>query len=170
MSRHPFVQGFTLLLSKDVQKLAYESGKHCSAWLHRRVTKALKRSLGCSVPYWFVIEEGDEKGELHIHGEIAFVPELRKQVRASLKSAGGKWPPEDKRKQLRFSVKQPTFRWAGYCLKNGLRARPEMRRFFRRYGCEGDRRWVAGFGGKSISASADIREAAIELYRSLPTT
>jgi hypothetical protein len=64
--------------------------------------------------------------------------------------------------QLRFSKAAPDFRWAGYCLKSVHKARPVRRRYMRQYGSP--RRWVAGFGGKSVTASENIRRTAAVLH------
>ena len=122
-------RGLTLRLSKRVEMLARAQGKQCLEFLRRRFVLHLKRAtFSGSVcrAWWFSIEE-DEKGALHIHGEIAFRPEDRRLVRKALCGAGGKWlvPSKvgrDGRKrspwQLRFSPGEPDYGWAGYVLKD----------------------------------------------------
>jgi hypothetical protein len=36
LASEPSVKGFTLMLSRDVEKLALAQGKHCLAWLHKK--------------------------------------------------------------------------------------------------------------------------------------
>src|SRR5664279_6219924 len=106
LSKEPGVKAFTLMLSRPVEALARSKGKHCLAWLHRRVVRQLKplggRYRAGAVPFLFAIEESDS-GRLHIHGEISigdFGPERRSiralrrvfaPIRAALKAAGGNW-------------------------------------------------------------------------------
>jgi hypothetical protein len=156
MRAMPNVRGFTLRLSDDVQRLARGQGKHCLAWLHKRVVRHLRATGGPPTPFWFAIEESDGKGELHCHGEIVVCPEKEKAIRGALKSAGGEWERDGT--QLRFSKAAPNFRWAGYCLKSCHKARPERRRYMRQFGSP--RRWVVGFEGKSVTASEGLRRAA----------
>jgi hypothetical protein len=160
MKSLPNVRAFTLCLSDDVQRLARGQGKHCLAWLHKRVVRHLRATGDAPTPFWFAIEESDGKGELHAHGEIVACPEKEKAVRAALKTAGGKWERDGT--QLRFSKDAPNFRWAGYAVKGAHKARPEWRRYMRRFGSP--RRWVAGFSGKSVTASEGLKRAAIALH------
>jgi hypothetical protein len=155
----PNVRAFTLCLTADVQRHAKAQGKHCLRWLHKRVVRQLGHTGGAPTPFWFAIEESD-KGELHAHGELVVLPEKEKAVRSTLKSAGGKWDRDGT--QLRFSKAAPDFRWAGYCLKSVHKARPERRRWMRRYGSP--RRWVAGFEGKAVTASEGLRRLALRLH------
>ena len=76
--------------------------------------------------------------------------------------AGGKWDAErdGEGTQLRFSRGTPNFRWTGYCVRDAHKARQERRRFMRQLGLS-DRRWVAGFEGKSVTASLGLRRKAI---------
>jgi hypothetical protein len=129
------------------------------------------------VEFWFAIEES-RAGRLHIHGEISIgrvygekrtVRALRRvfaPIRKALKSAGGTWDADrdGDGTQLRFARGTPDFRWAGYCLKSVHKARPERRRWMRQYGLEGDRRHVAGFEGKSVTASEGLRRMASALH------
>jgi hypothetical protein len=78
------------------------------------------------------------------------------------KSAGGEWDRDGA--QLRFSKGAPDFRWAGYCLKSVHRARPERRRFMRRY--RSPRKWVAGFEGKAVTSSVGVQNKAEEVHSS----
>ena len=179
MESEPSVKGFTLMLSRPVEQAARAKGKHCLDWLHRRVVRQL-RPLGDrygvgAVPLWFAIEES-RKGRLHIHGEISVgdvgtekrsVRSLRRilaPIRTALKAAGGAWDWErdGEGTQLRFARGTPDFRWAGYCLKSVHKARPERRRYMRKFGS--DRRWVAGFKGKAVTATKGVRGAAIALH------
>ena len=107
LESQPNVKGFTLMLSRRVERLARAKGKHCLRWLHKRIERALRplgaRYTGGAVPFWFAIEEGRKTGRLHIHGEISIGPvygekrtirALRRvfaPIRKALKSAGGKW-------------------------------------------------------------------------------
>lgn len=50
----------------------------------------------------------------------------------------------------------------GYCLKSVHKARPERRRFMRRYGSP--RGYVAGFEGKAVSASESLKKRATGLH------
>lgn len=81
------------------------------------------------MPFWFTIEEGDEDGRLHIHGEISFgdihcagktMRALRRilaPIREALKAASGEWDSDRDvgDRQLRFAKGTPDARWAGYC-------------------------------------------------------
>jgi hypothetical protein len=158
------VRKFDLNLSDEVEALARGQGKHCLAWLHRRVVRQLRRVLGPSqsvpTPFWFAIEESD-KGRLHIHGEIAFESHLEKLIRKALKTAGGNWKSESGEFQLRHT-RSPNLRGAGYCLKSYPKARPERRRNMQQYGSP--QSMVAGFEGKAITASKDLKRAAIECH------
>lgn len=134
-----------------------------------------ERYSGGAAPFWFAIEES-RAGRLHIHGEISIghvyggkrtVRALRRvfaPIRNALKAAGGQWDADRDGDgiQLRFARGTPDFRWAGYCLKSVHKARPERRRYMRQFGSS--RRWVAGFEGKSVTASKGLRDAAITLH------
>jgi hypothetical protein len=161
---YPHVKGFTLRLSDHVESLARAKGRHCLAWLHRRVVRELKRAVchpqAKPVPFWFAIEEADD-GALHIHGEIAFDPTLSDKVRTALKSAGGKWL-EQRRGVYQLRFDNCDFRGAGYFLKNVHKARPSRRRLMRRY--DMPRRWVAAFRGKAVTANSDVSKAAIVIH------
>ncbi len=179
LASEPSVKGFTLMLSRPAEQLARANGKHCLAWLHRRVVRQLRplgdRYGGGAVPFWFAIEES-RKGRLHIHGEVSVgdigaekrsVRSLRRilaPIRAALKSAGGAWDWErdGEGTQLRFARGTPDYRWAGYCLKSVHKARPERRRYMRQFGS--DRRWIAGFEGKAVTANEGVRRSAIALH------
>jgi hypothetical protein len=178
MESKPSVKGFTLMLSRPVEALARAKGKHCLRWLHRRVVRELTRlgrARGCPVEFWFAIEES-RAGRLHIHGEISVghvygekrtVRALRRifaPIRKALKSAGGKWNADrdGDGTQLRFARGTPDFRWAGYCLKSVHKARSERRRWMRQYGSPA--RWVAGFEGKSVTASEGLRRKSSALH------
>jgi len=175
LETEPSVKGFTLMLTRPVKALARAQGKPCLSWLHRKVVRQLKRLRGRysggAMSFWFAIEESRE-GRLHIHGEISIghvygekrtVRALRRvfaPIRKALKAAGGQWEPDrdGDGTQLRFARGTPDFRWAGYCLKSADKARQERRRHMRN-GLS-DRRWVAGFEGKSVTASAGLRQSA----------
>ena len=153
LASQPNVKGFTLMLSRRVERLARAKGKHCLRWLHKRVERALRplggRYTGGVVPFWLAIEEGRKTGRLHIHGEISIGPvygekrtirALRRvfaPIRKALKSAGGAWDWErdGEGTQLRFARGTPDFRFAGYCLKSVHKVRPERRRYLRKLGC-----------------------------------
>jgi len=179
----PSVKAFTLMLSRPVERAARAKGKHCLRWLHKRVERKLRplgRRRGSAVPFWFVIEESKREGRLHIHGMISIghiygegrtIRPLRRvfePYRKALKATGGIWEPErdgdpdGKGTQLRFSRGTPDFRGAGYWLKSVHKARPERRRNKRMYGS--DRRYVAGFEGKAVTASEGLRRAAQTLH------
>lgn len=167
------------MLSRPVEALARAKGKHCLAWLHRRVVRQL-RSIsvhynGGAVPFWFAIEESD-KGRLHIHGEIAVGPietegrsvrtirRVLSPIRNALKAAGGAWDKgrDGAGNQLRFERGTPDIGWAGYCVKSVHKARPERRRYMRRFGFH--RWWVAGFEGKAVTASQSVAREAKRLH------
>jgi hypothetical protein len=158
------VRKFDLNLSQEVETLARDQGKHCLAWLHRRVVRHLRRALGASLgiptPFWFAIEESD-KGRLHTHGEIAFEPHREKLIREALKAAGGRWDEENAEYQLILRI-SPNLRGAGYCLKDYSKARPDRRLNRQMYGSS--RRWVAGFEGKAVTVSVDLKRTAIECH------
>jgi hypothetical protein len=186
IKRQPNVKGFTLKISEAVEKEARARAKHCLAWLHDRIALHLRRALRpleakCDY-WWFKIEE-DQRGVLHAHGEIAFDPKLEAIVRDALDAAGGYWEggdpesPEPKPKRRKRKSKRepkgtgkgyapvdfetnPDFRWAGYCLKDCHKSMPTRRRFMRHYGLEADRRWVAQFEGKSVTASRKLQKQA----------
>jgi hypothetical protein len=171
LASNPDTRGFTLRLSKAVETAARAQGKHCLSWLHDRAVLNLRRALaGFSVgpvPFWFAIEETDSgpfayRGELHIHGEIAFAAIHEPMVRKALRVAGGDWERVGRgHAPLRFEAK-PDFRWAGYCLKAVQKASPERRRLMRHWtGCE---KQLAGFTGKAVTASSDLRVCASLLY------
>lgn len=179
LEREPSVKGFTLMLSRPVEALARAKGKHCLRWLHKRVVQKLtrlSRARGCPVEFWFAIEES-RTGRLHIHGEISIghvygekrtVRALRRvfaPIRKALKSAGGTWDADrdGDGTQLRFAPGTPDFRWCGYCVKSAHKARPERRRWMRQYGLDGDRRYVAQFDGKSVTASERLRRSGCRL-------
>lgn len=179
LESEPGVKGFTLMLSRPIEALARAQGKGCLAWLHKRVVRKLKRLGGChrggAVPFWFAIEES-RAGRLHIHGEISVghvygekrtVRALRRvfaPIRKALKAAGGEWDADrdGEGTQLRLARGTPDFRWAGYCLKGVHKARPERRRWMRQYGSPS--RWVAGYEGKSVTASEGLRRAAVAMH------
>jgi hypothetical protein len=158
------VRKFDLNLSDDVEALARGQGKHCLAWLHRRVVRHLRRALGASqgipTPFWFATEESDE-GRLHIHGEIAFEPHREKLIRKALKAAGGRWEGDSEEYQLILRI-SPNLRGAGYCLKDYSKARPDRRLNRQMYGSS--RRWVAGFEGKAVTVCEDLKRTAIECH------
>lgn len=180
LASEPGVKAFTLMLTRPVEALARSKGKHCLAWLHRRVVRQLKplgeRYTSGAVPFWFAIEESD-KGRLHIHGEISIgdlgaekrtIRSLRRifaPIRAELKAAGGNWDfdRDGDGTQLRFSRGTPDARWAGYCVKGVDKARPERRRFMKQYGSP--RRWVAGFEGKAVTANRAVAFEAMKMHR-----
>jgi hypothetical protein len=159
------VRKFDLNLSSRVEAIARGQRKHCLAWLHRRVVRQLQRTLGASVgvptPFWFAIEESD-KGVLHAHGEIAFEPHLEKLIRKALKAAGGAWAKENEEYQL-VLTKSPNLRGAGYCLKSYSKARPDRRRYMRQFGSP--RNMVAGFDGKAVTASSNLKRTAIGCHK-----
>ena len=159
--------GFTLRLSKRVETLARAKRKHCLAWLHRRVVRHLRLTVGAPegvpVPFWFAIEE-DDRGELHLHGEISVDPVLRKLIRIALDDAGGNWlSPGKGYAPVRFET-NPNFRWCGYSLKDAHKARPTRRHYMRRLGVSTSKRWLAGFEGKAVTASEALKLAAIDLH------
>jgi hypothetical protein len=158
------VRKFDLNLSDNVEALARGQGKHCLAWLHRRVVRHLRCALGASqdipTPFWFATEESD-KGRLHIHGEIAFEPHREKLIREALKAAGGRWDEENAEYQLILRI-SPNLRGAGYCLKSYPKARPDRRRYMEQIGSP--RGMVAGFEGKAVTASKDLKRTAIECH------
>jgi hypothetical protein len=155
------VRKFDLNLSQVVEALARGQGKQCLAWLHRRVVRHLRRALGASkgipTPFWFATEESDE-GRLHIHGEIAFEPHREKLIREALKAAGGRWEKDAEEYQL-VLTKSPNLRGAGYCLKSYSKARPDRRRYMQQFGSP--RSMVAGFEGKAVTVSVDLKRTAI---------
>ena len=181
IKRQPNVKGFTLKLSEEIEKDARAQGKQCLAWLHDRIARHLRRALwplAECVYWWFAIEE-DDKGVMHLHGEVSFDPALEEIVRDALDAAGGYWeggdpesprpkPKRRKRKSKRepkgtgkgFAPVEfktdPDFRWAGYALKSCQKSTRGRRRFMRRYGLEADRRWVAQFAGKSVTVSSAL--------------
>jgi hypothetical protein len=65
--------------------------------------------------------------------------------------------------QLRFSRGTPDFRWAGYCIKGVAKARPMRRRYMRWLGLREDRRWVAQFEGKAITARTRTHKRVTKL-------
>lgn len=179
LASHPHVKAFTLMLSRPVEALARAKGKHCLAWLHRRMVRQLK-PLGAlyrqgAVPFWFAIEESSV-GRLHIHGEICIgqdlgdkrtVRQLRRvlaPIRKALKATGGQWVEErdGEGTQLRFSRGTPDFRWAGYCLKGVHKARPGWRRLMRGFGSP--RGYVVAFEGKAVTASEGLKRSAINQH------
>jgi hypothetical protein len=182
MESEPSVKGFSLMLSRPVEALARAQGKHCVAWLHKRVVRQLKplgeRYSGGAVPFWFAIQEQPTTGRIHVHGEISVGPvygekrtvrALRRvfaPVRKALKAAAGTWDADrdGDGTQLRFSPGTPDFRFAGYCVRDACKSRPERRRWMRQYGLDGDRRYVAQFDGKSVTASDSLRKYASALH------
>jgi hypothetical protein len=159
--------GFTLRLSKHVETTARSQGIHCLAWLHKRVVLHLRRTVGTSrgvaVPFWFSIEQ-DERGALHLHGEISVDPVLKKLIRMALDKAGGKWhSPGKGYTPVRFEA-NPNFRWCGYSLKDAHKARSARRLHMRRLGLSTSKRWLAGFEGKAVTASEALKLAAIDLH------
>ena len=91
------MKGFTLRLSEEIEKDAEAQGKQCFAWLHDRIARHLRRALwplAECVYWWFAIEE-DDKGVMHLHGEISFDPALEEIVRDALDAAGGYWEGGD---------------------------------------------------------------------------
>lgn len=91
------VRKFDLNLSTEIEALARLQGRHCVAWMHRRVVRQLRKSLATPsaspIAFWFAAEEG-KAGQLHLHGEIGFEPHLEKSIREALKMAGGAWRKE----------------------------------------------------------------------------
>ena len=180
LENEPNVKPFTLMLSVPVERLMRAKGKHALAWLHKRVVRQLRplgeHYRGGAVPFWLAIQESPA-GRLHGHGEISLghvsaerrtVRQLRRvfaPLRKALKAAGGKWDAErdGDGTQLRFSRGRPDFRWAGYCVRDAHKSRAERRRFMRQFGLS-DRRWVAGFEGKSVTASSGLRRKAIAAH------
>jgi hypothetical protein len=174
------------MLSRDVEKRARAQGKHCLRWLRKRVERQLRllgeRYKAGAVPFMFVIEESRRlslRARLHIHGQISIgdvgaekrsMKSLRRVVaplRKALERAGGNWVPEfeNDRDQLRFAPGTPDVGWAGYSLKKVDKAGAGRRRWVRQFGLEveSDRRSVAQFGGKALTASADLqRKAALK--------
>jgi hypothetical protein len=170
MSRLYHVRGFTLRLSDKIEEEARSRGKHCLAHLHKRIELYLRRVLkpfGAKCRYWWIkIEEAPKDGALHIHGGIQVDPQFEPMIRKALKGVGGKWAGHGRgNAQLRFSTNPPDFGWAGYCLKECHKVGPGRRRLMTRFDAEKDRRWVAQFHGKSVSASSALRKAAEAEYR-----
>jgi hypothetical protein len=177
------VKAFTLMLSKPVEAQARFKGKNCLAWLHKRLVRQLRRvdSLYPSgdADFWFAIEEGERSGKLHLHGEIAIplppgekhsVRDVRRvyaPIRTALKRAGGQWDEErdGEGTQLRLAPHTPDCGWAGYCVKNVDKARPEMKRYMRQFGSP--KNWLTTFEGKTVTASATLNVNARELYAKL---
>ena len=95
------------------------------------------------------------------HGEIAFEPHREKLIREALKAAGGRWEKDSEEYQLVLTI-SPNLRGAGYCLKSYSKARPERRRNMQRYGSP--RSMVAAFEGKAVTASVDLKRAAIKCH------
>ncbi len=169
-------RAFTLRLGKDVEKLARAQHKHCLDFLRKRIARHLKDALqprnGVHWLWWFAIEE-DDKGALHIHGEIAFFECDRRLVRKALCAAGGKWlapPPvivggkkRQSPRQLRFSRYAPDHGWAGYSLKNTRKAGRGWRRLCKRQG--NPRFMTATFEGKAVAASGPVKAAAVLIHK-----
>ena len=126
----------------------------------RQLRLVLSPSHGIPTPFWFAIEESDE-GRLHIHGEVAFETDREKLIRKALKAAGGRWDKDNAEYQL-ILTKSPNLRGAGYCLKSYSKARPSRRRFMQQFGSP--RSMVASFEGKAVSASEDLKRAAIDCH------
>jgi hypothetical protein len=171
ISRMPNVRAFTLRLSGKIEKLARSLREQCLRELHKRMERFLRRHLKPSgaecLYWWFKIEEAPKDGALHIHGEIQVNPDLEPIIRKALKAVGGDWDGVGRgNAQLRLTKDAPTFRWSGYCLKECLKVGPARRRFGQKHGIEDDRRWVAQFHGKSVTASSALRKAAEAEYRS----
>jgi hypothetical protein len=159
--------GFTLRLSEHVEALARDKRSGCLSWLHRRVVRQLRLTVGAlggaSVQFWFAIEE-DDRGILHLHGEISVDPALRELIRTALDDAGGNWPSPGKGyAPVRFET-DPDFRWCGYSLKSAHRARPSRRQLMNRLGVSSSREWLARFEGKAVTASEALRVVAINLH------
>lgn len=158
------VRKFDLNLSERVEALARGQGAHCVAWMHRRVVRQLRLALGeltgLPTPFWFAAEES-RSGRLHLHGEISFEPQHDKSIRKALKRAGGAWMTEGSEHQL-VLTRSPNMRGAGYCLKSYSKARPDRRRYMAQFGSP--RSMVAGFDGKAVSVSLDLRRIAIECH------
>jgi hypothetical protein len=115
------------------------------------------------VPFWFAIEE-DRRGELHLHGEISVYPAFRELTRKALDDAGGNWPsPGTGYAPVRFET-HPNFRWCGYSLKDAHKARPSRRLSMRRYGVIVSRGFLAGFEGKTVTASEALAREARKLH------
>jgi hypothetical protein len=155
----------TLRLSLGAESLIRAQGKHALSCLHRRVVRQLRRIQGApngiGTLFWFCIEE-DSKKRLHLHGEIAFESRNRRLIRKALKRAGGAWDSDAAEFQLRLRL-NPNLRWAGYCLKEAEKARPSRRRYMQKFGSP--RNMVAGFEGSAVTASMNLKRAAIECHR-----
>ena len=169
-------RAYTLRLGKEVEAAARAQGPQCLDYLRHRFALELKNALeprqGEYMAWWFAIEE-DDKGALHIHGEIAFREIDRRRLRKALCKAGGKWvvpPPvmiggrkRQSNRQLRFCRKEPDHGWAGYSLKNTRKAGSGRRRLMEHYG--NPRRWTAQFEGKAVTTTDVVKTAATAIHK-----
>jgi hypothetical protein len=82
----------TLNLREDIERLALSKGRGAKRFLADRLAYHLRKALGRTVEFWFVLEFGPiTRGRLHLHGEIQCSLEEAKKARAALRAAGGKW-------------------------------------------------------------------------------
>jgi hypothetical protein len=55
------------------------------------LNRCLRQALGRTVDYWISYDVGGGAQPLHVHGEVACLPDEREKVEAALRKAGGKW-------------------------------------------------------------------------------
>jgi len=169
-------RGFSLRLTDEVEKRARGRGKHCLDYLHRQIADHLKRALKPAqgeYGWWHIVIEDDEKGRLHIHGNILFRPDDRKLVDCALRGAGGNWKIKDARTgkmvpcpyQLDWSRGEPNYGWTGYKLKNTWKADPLWRRRMKRRPPTAVRGWTVSFDGHAVTCTKDVKDAAKVIHK-----
>jgi hypothetical protein len=136
---------FTLNCSPDEIAAAQRHPKGFVEYFKRRISRALKRTLGYVPLYGFGVDiaSGDR---LHTHGAIAANDNQLDAIKGALCHAGGKWAsPWHKDKQCEFKPLRPADGWATYCLRNQARSKRLIR-------------------GRVISITTPLRRRAKELW------
>lgn len=117
---------FSLNLHPDVIRAANDNVRGFVDFIRRRVSLSLKRELGRTVPFWFVVETTSD-GRPHLHGGLAMNDnEDTAVIERALAKAGDNWTtagsrPADVRRQWAPDG------WAVYPLKRMGRSRRHLR-------------------------------------------
>ena len=105
LARRGKFYSFNLHLGDDVEEAARTRGDGAKRYLMDRLSHRLRRALGRTSQFWFVLEESDGfNRHLHLHGAIACDERGLKKVQKALRAAGGEWD----RPAVRFQAENRT--------------------------------------------------------------
>lgn len=117
---------WSLNIGGKVLQYANDNPKRFKTWIHDRLDKAFRRTLGGPRDFVFRLE-ADQGGRVHLHGAIDATVEERQAVKAALEMAGGEWTPGHHReRQADARIQFSADGWARYTSKAEARTKRVM--------------------------------------------